>query len=290
MLFAVRNYFLLLTLIVAIGLFPLAARQATQQPSQPAPQTAAPLQQAQQPPQAQQVPTPAATPAQMVVQTGPVIVLDPGHGGTDTGARGANGVAEKDVVLQFARTMRAELMRQGFHVVMARDDDSNPSYDDRAATANAFRDAIFVSIHASSTGVAGTARAYYYRFSDSVTTPPIAGPLGSGADAITRVPAPVALGFTPWAEAQKPYVDASHHLADILQGELAQRFSGSPSTSAGVAIRGLQSVAAPAIAVEISSVSASDANSLLALGTPLAVSVSHAILAFRPPGSAETKQ
>jgi hypothetical protein len=51
----------------------------------------------------------------------------------------------------------------------------------------------------------------------------------------------------------------------------------------------MQSVAAPAVAVEISSVSVTDANSLLALGVPLAISVSHAVLAFRPPGSAETK-
>jgi len=286
MLFAVRNYFLLLTLVVATGPIPVAARQASQQPSQTAPQAGAPLQQAEQP---QQAPSPAPAAAPAAIQIGPVIVLNPGHGGTDTGARGANGVAEKDVVLQFARTMRAELMRQGFRVVMARDDDSNPSYDDRAATANAFRDAIFVSIHVSSTGVAGTARAYYCRFSNSVMVTPAAGAPTSTPDTPGQLPASLVPSFTPWAEAQKPYVDASHHLADILQGELTQRFSGSPSTSAGVAIRGLQSVAAPAIAVEISSVSVSDTSSLMAMGTPLAISVSHAIQAFRPPGSAETK-
>ena len=228
-----------------------------------------------------------------------MIVLNPAHGGTDTGARGANGTAEKDVVLQFARTVRAELMRQGFRVVMTRDDDSNPSYDDRAAMANAYRDAIFISIHVSSTGNAGTARAYYYHFSNPMTPPPaLLGTTAGGSRSATQeatatVPSQTAASaaptFTPWAEAQKQYVDASRHFADVLQVELAQRFSGSPAASSGVAIRGMQSVAAPAVAVEISSVSASDPNSLLALGVPLAISVSHAVLAFRPPGSAETK-
>jgi N-acetylmuramoyl-L-alanine amidase len=298
MLFAVRNYVLLVTLVVAIGLFPLAARQTNQQPSQVEPPPAAPASQAEPPQQPQQAPATAPVPAPATAPpagpTGPVIVLNPAHGGTDAGARGANGIAEKDVVLQFARTMRVELLHQGFRAVMARDDDSNPSYDDRAGTANAFRDAIFISIHVSSTGVAGTARAYYYRFSSSVTFSPTsvapATEMQMGATgAPAQAPASAAPGFTPWAEAQKPYVDASHHLADILQGELAQRFSGSPSASAGIAIRGLQSVAAPAIAVEISSVAVSDTSSLMAMGTPLAISVSHAIQAFRPPGLAETK-
>ncbi len=284
MLFAVRNHFLLIPLIVALGLLPIAAPQTSEQPNQAEPPSAVPSPQAQPPQQAQQAPSapPAPTPAlaQAAAPTGPVVVLNPGHGGTDAGARGANGVAEKDVVLQFARTMRVELLRQGYRAVMARDDDSNPSYDDRAGTANAFRDAIFISIHVSSTGAPGTARAYYYRFANSVT---------SAIDVPAQVPTLTASGFTPWAEAQKPYVDASHHLTDILQGELAQRFPGSPSSSAGVAIRGLQSVAAPAIAVEISSVSVADTSSLMAMGTPLAISVSHAIQAFRPAGSTEAK-
>ena len=107
-------------------------------------------------------------------------MLDPAHGGTDTGARGATGVAEKDIVLQFARTVRAELVRQNIRVVTTRDDDSNPSYDARAAIANGYRDAIFISIHVSSTGNAGTARAYYYRFSNSSVSAPASSSAAEG--------------------------------------------------------------------------------------------------------------
>ena len=110
-----------------------------------APQAPAAPEPAQAPPPAQ---TPlSATPPTApppLAPTGPVIVLDPAHGGTDAGARGESAV-EKDVVLQLARSVRAALERQGYRVVMTRDDDSNPSYDDRAAMANTYRDAVFVS-------------------------------------------------------------------------------------------------------------------------------------------------
>ena len=90
-------------------------------------------------------------------------MINPAHGGTDNGARGQNGSVEKDVVLVFARMVRSEFERQGYRVVMTRNDDSNPSYEDRAAIANAYRDAIFISFHVSSTGQIGTARAYSYQ-------------------------------------------------------------------------------------------------------------------------------
>ena len=64
------------------------------------------------------------------------------------------------MVLRFARQLRAEFERQGFRVVLTRNDDSNPSYEDRAATANAYHDAIFISLHVASTGKLGTAQTY----------------------------------------------------------------------------------------------------------------------------------
>jgi N-acetylmuramoyl-L-alanine amidase len=278
---------LLLAFVVAAVSLPLASGHPNQGNNQATP----PLAAQPQPPQAQptlppqQEATPAAaptTPVPAVVPSGPVVVLDPAHGGTDTGARGATGAAEKDIVLQYARTVRAELVAQNVRVVTTRDDDSNPSYDARATIANGYRDAIFISIHISSTGKTGTARAYYYQFSNPSSSAPIT-PTAAETLELSR------MGFLPWAQAQKPFVDESHLFADILQRELGLRFAGSPATSSGVAIRGLQSVTAPAIAVEISSISAPDPNSLLPLAGSLATAISHAVQAFRPPGSAEGK-
>jgi len=195
-----------------------------------------------------------------------VIVIDPAHGGTDDGAQGPNGTFEKDIVLRYARQLRAEFERLGYRVVMTRNDDSNPSYEDRAATANAYRDAIFISIHVSSTGKIGTARAYSYQFS---------APSGPDSAAAPK-------SLVVWEEAQRPYLDASHRLADILQIELAQRFPGSPTASTAFGIRELRSVAAPAIAVELSSVAVPDGSLLASMGAPLAGTIAHSVQLSRP--------
>jgi N-acetylmuramoyl-L-alanine amidase len=207
---------------------------------------------------------PSQAPPPVPVHLGPVVVLAPGHGGTDPGAHGGNGIVEKDVVLQFARVLRAELERLGYHVVMTRNDDSDPSYDDRATLANAYRDPVFVSLHVSSTGAVGTARTYFYQFAA-----PIAGAVSDSA-------AP------PWEEAQRPFGDASRRLANLVQIEITHRLTDSPNAPAPVAVRSLRSVAAPAVAVEISSVLASDPAALNSLAGPLAISVARGIAAFHP--------
>jgi N-acetylmuramoyl-L-alanine amidase len=181
---------------------------------------------------------------------------------------------EKDIALLFARIVRVELERQGYRVVMTRNDDSNPSYDDRAAVANSHRDALFISIHLGSTGTVGTMRTYYYQFPSS--PPPVVGANPA------QQPAPPAGGLVAWEEAQRPYAEASRHFADIFEGDLAQHFTGSPTASTGAAVRELRSVATPAVAVEISSVAVNDPNSLTALAQPLAASILRSIQAYRP--------
>lgn len=212
---------------------------------------------------------------------GPIVILDPGHGGTDTGARGPNGAMEKDIALLFARIVRVELERQGYRVVMTRNDDSNPSYDDRAVVANSHRDALFISIHLASTGAVGTVRTYYYQF------PSPAAPESDTSSAQTSLPS--SNGIVRWEAAQQPYAEMSHHYADTLESDLAQHFSGSPSASTGAAVRELRSVSVPAVAVEISSVAVNDSNSLTALAQPLATSIFRSIVAIRAAASVGAK-
>jgi N-acetylmuramoyl-L-alanine amidase len=200
-----------------------------------------------------------------------MIVLDPAHGGADSGARGET-LVEKDAVLQMARSVRAELERHGFRVVLTRNDDSNPTYDVRAAAANAYRDAIFITLHISSTGAAGTVRAYYDQFG---APPPLAAATNSKAS--NSPPG----GLVLWDEAQRPYLDSSHRLADLIQGELAQSFAGSPPVSSGVPVRAMRSVAAPAVAVEISSVATPTPDLLMASATPLGAAIARAIALYR---------
>ena len=76
----------------------------------------------------------------------PVIALDPGHGGHDTGVIGPGGVMEKDVTLLIARAV-AELLRDGFTVFLTRTGDYSIDPSSRASMANARNAALFVSLH-----------------------------------------------------------------------------------------------------------------------------------------------
>ena len=277
MLLPVRHILLLICTAAAVAVIaPIPAESRTSQQQSPA----------QAPPAPQTAPAPQAVPAPPApapqVPTGPVIVLDPAHGGTDTGARGPDGVVEKDLVLQIVRTMRVELEQRGYRVITTRNDDSNPSYDDRAGIANASPSAVFVSVHISSTGTPGTVRAYCERFETPVApTPGGAGLTGVAAQAVNRPSG----GLIDWNQAQRPFVDASRRLASLIQVQLTQLFPGSPIVSAGAAIRGLRSINEPAVAIEISSVSGSSPDSLAAAATPLAKAIAASVVAFRQGGT-----
>jgi N-acetylmuramoyl-L-alanine amidase len=193
-----------------------------------------------------------------------IVVLDPAHGGTDTGARGTGGIRESEIVLQFALQVRRALEAQGFQVIQTRMSNENPSFDDRSAMANAQVGAVFVSLHVSSTGLPGTVRVYV-----NSDLPPSSG----GREAS---------GLIPWDRAQAPFLFLSHKLGDFVQGNLAVRFRGSPGGVQAAAIRQLRTTAAPAIAVEISSVSVNDRLALDRMAPGVADAVARGITDFRP--------
>jgi N-acetylmuramoyl-L-alanine amidase len=75
-----------------------------------------------------------------------VVVLDPGHGGEDSGAM-CGGVMEKDLTLDIARRVDRLLDSEGVATLMTRVGDSYVSLADRAAFGNRAKESIFVSIH-----------------------------------------------------------------------------------------------------------------------------------------------
>jgi len=81
-----------------------------------------------------------------------VIVIDPGHGGSDYGAIGPSGTREKDVVLSIAKEL-AKLIRKDkqFKVIMTRDRDKTVTLEQRADIANQAGADLFFSIHANAT-------------------------------------------------------------------------------------------------------------------------------------------
>lgn len=98
------------------------------------------------------------------------IVIDPGHGGHDTGTIGPNGVREKDVVLDVSRRLGKMLRQQlGAEVVYTRSDDTFIPLETRTAIANRERADLFISVHANSSDDpdARGVETYYLNFTSS---------------------------------------------------------------------------------------------------------------------------
>jgi N-acetylmuramoyl-L-alanine amidase len=207
----------------------------------------------------QQSPSTSAPPAP---RTGlNIVVLDPAHGGTDQGARGTEGISESNEVLQFATATKRALEAQGFQVILTREGNDNPSFDDRSARANAQRGAVFITMHIASTGLTGTARVYVE-------------PEAPAASNIT--------GLIPWDRAQAPFLSLSRKLGELVQQELSKRFKGSPDTLQTAPVRQLRTTAAPAIAVEISSVAVKERAELDRMVPGVAEAIARGLTDFRP--------
>jgi N-acetylmuramoyl-L-alanine amidase len=219
------------------------AASAEQQPASATAQSASQPTPATPPPQSPAPQAPAQRPAPNI------FVLDPAHGGTDPGARGTGGIRESEIVIEFAAQIRTALEALGFQVIQTRQGNENPSFDDRSAIANAQRGAIFVTLHVASTDLPAA--------NDST-------------------------GLIPWERAQAPFLPLSRRFGDLVQGFLAVRFKGSPGSAQVAAVRQLRTTAAPAIAVEVSSVSVDDRGELDRMAPGVADAIARGASAFRP--------
>jgi N-acetylmuramoyl-L-alanine amidase len=93
-----------------------------------------------------------ATGARAVTSTRPLIVIDPGHGGTNAGAPAAvPGLYEKQVTLALARLLWEELTDRGYRVVLTRDRDVYLTLRQRVRLANRLGADLFISLHTNAT-------------------------------------------------------------------------------------------------------------------------------------------
>jgi len=102
------------------------------------------------------------------VARGSAVIIDPGHGGADSGAVGPSGLRESDVALAISRLVRDDLTGQGIPVAMTRTADTTVPLEDRPDLAVRNGGILFVSIHANasrSIGPAGTET--YYKTPES---------------------------------------------------------------------------------------------------------------------------
>ena len=172
-------------------------------------------------------PTPTPAPARAPIETrmGPrPVVIDPGHGGDDIGARSPTGLMEKEVTLAVARRLARILESRGRAVRLTRDGDQGRALTDRTALANRLDATVFISLHANASTVASVAGAETYYMSldgasdeAAAATADLENQAGSPSD--ERSP----LDLILWDLAQAEVLNESSRLALAVQGRLNAR-------------------------------------------------------------------
>jgi N-acetylmuramoyl-L-alanine amidase len=197
------------------------------------------------------------------------IVLDPGHGGTETGAIGPGGTAEKDLTLALARALADQLAaRLGVRVVLTRNGDENLALETRPAIANQNKGDLFISLHLnSSRGSAAQGAETYFlsaQASDQEAALSAAAenqPGGSPA-AGTNGAAPgdplYDLQLILWDLAQSHHLSESQRFANMVQQELNTTLALRDRGVKQAPFRMLMGAAMPAVLVELGFISNPD--------------------------------
>jgi len=186
------------------------------------------------PPVAQQAPPPSPptpqekAPSQPQAPAGPrfLVLIDPAHGGSEIGAAISPTLPEKDVVLALAHRVQHELANRGISAGLLRNSDTSISLDQRAISANAARPALYVALHATSSG--------------------------RGVHVFTSLvdqESYTSRDFLPWNQAQAAFLESSSAVAGSVAAELETRKL--PNSIVAAPLRPMNNIAAPAIAVEI---------------------------------------
>ena len=217
-----------------------------------------------QPAQAPSPAVPRPTPTQEApgIRT---IVLDPGHGGTESGAIGPSGIAEKELTLTIARELENQLeSRLGVRVVLTRNEDANVPHDQRTAIANQNQADLFISLHLNSSLGAGAHGAETYFLSAEASDAAAARMAETENAAAPELPegalGPEAqdLELILWDLAQTQHMLESQRFAAMIQGELNQTLQLRDRGVKQAPFRVLKGAAMPAVLVELGFISNPD--------------------------------
>lgn len=191
-----------------------------------------------------------------------VIVIDPGHGGSENGATGPTGLREKEVALDLARRLKRVLQRDpGVSVVLTRDEDRRMDLDERTAVANHNNADLFISIHLNSSPRSGAYGAETYFLSteatdDAARTTAALENRSHGVDRhLTDEGEQRDLELVLWDLAQNRHLAESAALAESIQQHL-NRLTGTRDRGVRQApFRVLMGATMPAILVEVGFIS-----------------------------------
>jgi N-acetylmuramoyl-L-alanine amidase len=170
----------------------------------------------------------------------PVVALDAGHGGEDAGGRSREGVTEKDLVAQLVARVRLALLSTGkYRIVLTCSGDVGATFEQRTEAANVAGAAYFLTFHAGDLGGSSPRIAVY---TYQPPRPLLPSPGGEARSS-----------FVPWNQVQEAYLVQSRQLAQTLEQQFAQIPGVTADTPTAAPVRTLRSVNAPAVAIEIGS-------------------------------------
>ncbi|WP_052571634.1 N-acetylmuramoyl-L-alanine amidase family protein [Geothrix fermentans] len=183
------------------------------------------------------------------------VMVDPGHGGDDSGAKGPKGLKEKAAALEIGRAVATRLEAAGFEAILTRGDDTFIPLWDRAKTANAQGADLFISLHlnAARTRSAKGSEVYFLSLGKGDDDEVVAAENAGAGEAPPSADSVVASILDDLA--QKAFLQDSERLAVAIQGQL--------NRLAGIKERGvkqapfivLRGAAMPAVLVEVAFIS-----------------------------------
>ncbi len=181
------------------------------------------------------------------------VVIDPGHGGTDAGARGMAGTLEKDVTFAVAQRLRVALEgRLGVRVVLTRTRDERVPLDQRAAIANNNQANLFISLHANASRSEWPTGAEVFHLSideygdEAREIADRAGTFLRVADGGQRE-----IDMVPWEMAQARYLERSALFAGVVEDELGRRIPMNLRPRRQAPFRVLAGANMPAVLIEM---------------------------------------
>lgn len=185
------------------------------------------------------------------------IVIDPGHGGLEVGAKGKSGTLEKNLTLPISTKLKSIIERNlAYRVVLTREDDVDVSLENRAATANNNRAALFISIHINGSPRKAAYGSETFFLSLNATDEEarrLAYMENNSSDIESRISSDDEddIMMILWDMAQSAFIKESSQLAENIQTELNSLLGTKNRGIKQAPFKVLTGVACPAVLVEV---------------------------------------
>ncbi len=190
------------------------------------------------------------------------VVIDPGHGGIELGAKGKQGTLEKDITLAIALKLKALIEKNmAFQIVLTRDRDMDVAVENRSAIANNQKADLFISVHTNGSRQKSAEGSETFFLSTGATPDEETRRLAYLENNSSRIEDHVDktseqdIKMILWDMAQTAYIRQSSQLAEMIQGELNSLLGTRNRGIKQAPFKVLTGVACPAVLIEAAFIS-----------------------------------